>query len=145
MKTFFYAILFVTLFMAGQASAFSELKCISNNSVHYTNSNKVGGAHPFPGMVIGVEELQIGDDIAYRLVTRQSCESHPDCVPQQPELQDILPGGFTFGFYPDTKVSLVLEGSSHGPEIHEVYAVQFHVSRQPNIWMLCDYHLVMAP
>lgn len=144
MKTFFYTILFSLLFMAGQASAYSNLQCTSNEKVLYGNRSLVGGVKPFPGMVIRVEEIQIGDDIAYRLVTRQSCEGHPDCQPQNPELQDILPSGFTFAFYPATKVVLAMGADSEG-RTEETYAIQFSVGHMRNIWMLCNYWQILAP
>jgi hypothetical protein len=137
-------ILLMMSLMASPAWALSQLHCTSNQGISYQNINRVGGAHPFPGMVTNVEEVIMGNVTSYRLVTRESCAGWPDCEIQSPELTDILPEGFDFGFYPDTKVVLSRYGIPGG-RVGEVYAIQFRVGHLPNVWMLCDFWKVFAP
>ena len=135
----------VLLFLvSSNAWALSSLKCSSNQAIGYSNENHVGGAHPFPGMVTNVEEITQGGVVAYRLVTRESCDGRPDCMIQNPELEDILPSGYSFAFYPETKVVLS-SGGEPGIKIDETYAIQFRVGRMHNIWMLCEFWQIFAP
>lgn len=135
---------FLILFLISTpAWAFSTLDCVSNQGFSYSNHNRVGGVRPYPGMITHIEEVKNQGEVIYRLVMRQPCTG--PCEMQQPELVDILPAGFSFDFYPGTKIVLAVEGSENEPVFREIYAVQFRINRMPNIWMLCHYERILAP
>lgn len=130
---------------ASPAWASSSLECINNQGLKYFNQNRVGGARPFPGMVTNLEKIFKNHHLVYQVVTREDCAEQPDCALEHPELQDVIPEGFGFGFDAKTKQVLASDGSPSGPTFQETYVIQFRFDLEPETWMLCDYSQVLAP
>lgn len=137
MKTTILFLLFST-----QIFAYSTLTCSGNQGLAYSSQNRVGGAHPYPGMITNIEEIKQNGEILYRQVWRQECNRGP-CEPQQPELTNIIPDGFKFNFEDDSKKVLSTEGDNQTPVFKETYVIQF--STQNTQWVLCDYERLLLP
>lgn len=131
------------LLLSTPAWAISTLDCVSNQGISYSDHHRVGGVRPYPGMITNLKEVKSNAEVLYRLVTRQSCNR--PCEMQQPELVDILPAGFSFEFYPVTKIVVATEGSQNDPIFRETHVIQFRVGHMPNIWMLCNFERILAP
>lgn len=104
---FISALLFL---LSANAFAYSTLDCTSNNHLTYSSHSKVGGARPFPGMVTRVEEMKKDNEVIYRRVQREDCDSRDFCQLQRPELNDIDLVNATFHFIPESKQVLTTEG-----------------------------------
>ena len=125
------------------ASAYSTLDCTSNNHLTYSSHSKVGGARPFPGMVVHVEEIKKDNEVIYRRVQREDCDSRDFCEIQRPELNDIDLTGATFHFIPESKRVLSTHGEVGEAITKETYVVKFLFEKE--IWMLCDAFSALYP
>lgn len=129
--------------VATNAFAYSTLECVSNENVTYTSVNKVGGIRPFPGMVIGVEEIIKNDEVVYRKVLRQECLEDRFCETHQPELVDIISPEFSFHFIQESKTLLGSEGRGNDAEKRETYAIKLVLDNE--MWMLCQSFSALYP
>ncbi|MBA2405937.1 MAG: hypothetical protein H0V66_14265 [Bdellovibrionales bacterium] len=123
--------------------AYSTLDCNSNQGVSYLSHSKVGGARPFPGMIVHIEEIKKENEVIYRRVHREGCYQDDFCDVQQPELEDITPENFSFTFLQDSKLVLASEGQDMGPIKKETYAIKFVTDKE--MWMVCDSFLALYP
>lgn len=130
------------LLLSPAAFAYSTLNC-TNNDVSYSFHDRVGGAHPFPGMITNVEVIKKSDKILYRQVWRHECRDLQNCHPQQPDLTNIIPENFSFQFDQDSKKVLSSEGDHSSPVFKETYVIIFNLD-QPQ-WVLCDYERLLLP
>lgn len=128
--------------ISSSAFSYSTLDCTSNQNISYSFHNRVGGAHPFPGMITNVEEIKKDGETIYRQVWRYECNRGP-CEPQQPDLTNIIPENFKFAFDETTKKVLSSEGDHGTPVFKETYVIQ--LSLENSFWMLCDYERLLLP
>lgn len=133
---------FFSVLLSSPSFAYLQKECLSLNQLKYTFNNRVGGVHPFPGMITNVEEIKIKDEVVYRRVSRESCFNE-FCSPQQPELIDIIPDNFKFNFDEESKQILSKEGNMGSPIYKETFAIKFNLD-QP-VWMLCNYERLLLP
>ena len=133
----------LAFFLSSTAFGYSTLDCISNNHFTYSSHSKVGGAQPFPGMVTHVEEIKKDNEVIYRRVQRQDCDSRDFCQLQQPELNDIDLSDATFHFIPESKQILSTEGQVGEAITKETYVVKFLLEEE--VWMLCQSFSALYP
>lgn len=130
------------IFFSTQVFAYSTLDCSNNQNLTYSFHNRVGGAHPYPGMITNIEEIKKNGEILYRQVWRYDCNRGP-CEPQQPELTNIIPENFKFNFDQDSKKVLATEGDHGTPAFKETFVIQFNLENSQ--WVLCDYVRLLLP
>ena len=133
----------VAFLLSANAFAYSTLDCTSNNHLTYSSHSKVGGARPFPGMVTHVEEIKKDNEIIYRKVQREDCDSRDFCQLQQPELNDIDLVNATFHFIPESKHVLSTEGQPGEAIMKETYVIKFLFEEE--VWMLCQSFSALYP
>ncbi len=133
----------LVFFLTSTAFAYSTLDCTSNNHLTYSSHFKVGGARPFPGMVTHVEEINKDNQVIYRKVQREDCDSRDYCQLQRPELNDIDLPDVTFHFIPESKHVLATEGQVGEAITKETYAVKFLFEEE--VWMLCQSYSALYP
>ena len=133
----------VAFFLSLNAFAFSTLDCTSNNRLTYSSHSKVGGARPFPGMVTHVEEIKKDNEVFYRRVKREDCDSRDFCQLQWPELNDIDLSDATFHFIPESKHVLSTDGQVGEAIRKETYVVKFLFEEE--LWMLCQSFSALYP
>lgn len=134
---------FTALIFTSSAFAYSTLDCSSNKNITYISHSKVGGARPFPGMIIHVEEIKKDNEVIYRKVRREECYQDDFCNVQQPDMVDINAENISFSFIENSKVILASEGNDMGPVKKKTYAIKFLMNEE--IWMLCDSYLAFYP
>ena len=133
----------LTFFLSSTAFAYSTLDCTSNNHLTYSAHSKVGGARPFPGMVTHVEEIKKDNEVIYRKVRREDCDSRDFCQLQQLELNDIDLVNATFHFIPESKQVLSTEGRVGEAIRQETYVIKFILDEE--LWMLCNAFTALYP
>ena len=133
----------LALLLAGNAFAHSTLDCTSNAHLTYSSDSKVGGVRPFPGMVTHVEEIIKDNEVIYRKVQREDCDSRDFCQLQQPELNDIDLADATFHFIPESKQILSTEGQVGKANRKEIYVIKFLL--EDEVWMLCQSFSALYP
>lgn len=125
-----------------QVYSYSTLDCSTPQNITYTSHSKVGGARPYPGMIINIEEIKISGEVLYRKVRREECYSDEFCQNQQPELEDIGENTY-FTFIQDSKIIISSEGRGNSPVKKETYAIKFLMEKE--MWMLCESFFALYP
>ncbi len=133
----------LVILLSANAFGYSTLDCTSNHHFTYASHSKVGGVRPFPGMVTHVEELKKDNEVIYRRVQREDCDSRDFCQLQQPELNDIDLSHGTFHFIPDSKKVLSTEGQAGEAITKETYVIK--LLWEEEVWMLCQSFSALYP
>jgi hypothetical protein len=94
-------------------------------------------------MVTHIEEIKKDNEVIYRKVQREDCDSRDFCQLQQPELNDIDLPYATFHFIPESKHILPTEGQFGEAVTKEIYLVKFLLEEE--VWMLCNALSVFYP
>ena len=139
----FIPILFLFLGLFSNLFAFSSLTCRGPHHISYSFKYLTGGAHPFPGMITHLEEIENDREVLFRKVQREPCLLNDLCQIQQPELTDIDLNIGSFYFVEETKLVIESEGESSGPYRKETYVIQFFLGSK--MWMLCESNKALYP
>lgn len=135
-------LLLLILAATTQVFAYSGLKCSSPQNITYTSQSKVGGARPYPGMITNIAEIKNADEVLYRKVKREECNSDEFCQNQQPELQDIGENTY-FTFIQDSKIIIASDGRGNLLVKKEIYAIKFLMDKE--VWMICESFSALYP
>ncbi|MFZ4713427.1 MAG: hypothetical protein ACOYL6_06935 [Bacteriovoracaceae bacterium] len=117
--------------------------CTSTKGVQYQWNDRTGGPRPYPGMILSVEEIKVGENVLLRQVRRENCFDQ-FCNIQQPDLVNIDLEDNDFAFLEGTKKLLSSEGKPNSPSYRESFAIKT-IFQNVAFWMLCDSYRALVP